>query len=60
MEATCARMGEVIGSALPPGTGFALILTDFGAKGNMAYCSNANRKDMITLMRETADHIEGN
>jgi hypothetical protein len=32
--------------------GFALLVFDFGIGGNMQYCSNANRQDMIAALRE--------
>lgn len=59
LEDACASMADVIGSALPEGVGFALIFADFGDKGNAAYCSNVQREDMIKLLRETANRIEG-
>ena len=32
--------------------GFALLVFDFGDGGNMQYCSNARREDMIAALRE--------
>lgn len=43
-----------------PGMGFAVIMFDFGAPGVSNYISNAQRSDMITALRETADRIESN
>ena len=59
LERTCADMAKVIGKCLPDGVAFAFMLADFGDKGNTAYCSNAEREDMIRLLRETANRIEG-
>lgn len=59
LEAACSSMAKVIADCLPEGVGFALIFTDFGEKGNAAYCCNVEREDMISLMRETANRIEG-
>lgn len=39
-------------SKLPPGVGFAVLLFDIGAKGNLAYVSNAQRSSMLEAMRE--------
>ena len=43
---------------VPPGTGFALFLFDFGAHGNLAYASNGRREDMIRTMREWLSKVE--
>lgn len=59
LEASCASMAKVIGDCIPKGVGFALIFADFGDVGNAAYCSNTDREDMISLLRETANRIEG-
>lgn len=32
--------------------GFALFVFDFGERGNLAYCSNAEREDMIKTVEE--------
>ena len=34
------------------GTGFTLLLFDFGPRGTMAYASNAERRDMIAALEE--------
>ena len=59
LEKACSEMADVIRATLPEGVAFSLILADFGEQGNLAYCSNANREDMIKLLRETANKIEG-
>lgn len=59
IEKACSKMGKVVGSCMPDGVGFALIFTDFGDSGSMAYVSNAQREGMVKLFREVADKIEG-
>ena len=59
LESVCSDMAKVIGGCLPDGVAFAFMLADFGENGNTAYCSNADREDMISLLRETANRIEG-
>lgn len=59
IEKACSKMGKVIGSCMPDGLGFALIFTDFGESGGMAYVSNAEREGMIKVLREAANKIEG-
>ncbi len=46
------RIGRKMKQQLPPGVGFALLVFDFGEKGNLAYVSNADRADMLVAMRE--------
>lgn len=38
--------------------GFALIIFEFNQPGISNYVSNAQRDDMITALRETADRLE--
>ena len=54
---------EAIGGSLDDlveggGVGYAVLLFNFGAEGNMAYGSNANRKDMIKALRELIAELE--
>ncbi len=60
LEATCSALGRTIGDVLPGGVGFAFILCDLGAEGNMSYLSNAKREDMIKMLREMAMKMEDN
>jgi hypothetical protein len=58
-ERKCGEIGRLIGSQLPPGWGFALIIADFQETGgNMTYLSNCQRDGMVKLMRECAEKIE--
>lgn len=59
LEAVCASLGKTIGEVIPAGTAFAFLLADFGEEGNAAYLSNAKRPDMVKMLREMADRIEG-
>lgn len=44
----------------PFNMGFALIVFPFGNPGISNYVADANRGDMIKLLRETADRLEKN
>lgn len=48
-----------IGSSLPAGYGFALVVFDFEDKGRMTYVSNAERPGLVKLLRELATKLEG-
>ena len=52
LETRCRAVAEKIARESLPGTGFALLMFDFGADGNMAYVSNAKRADMRRAVRE--------
>ena len=58
LEANARDVGAAIAACMLPGTGFVFIAFDFGAKGNMAFLSNAQREDTIALLRELADKLE--
>lgn len=38
--------------------GFALVLFDFGGKGNMAYAADGVREDLVKMFRELATKLE--
>lgn len=46
------RIGGELKRSLPAGVGFAVLVFDIGAKGNLAYVSNADRASMLEAMRE--------
>lgn len=52
IEGILNDMGRSIGSGLPAGWGFNLLIFSFGEKGSMFYISNAQRADMLEAMRE--------
>lgn len=59
MEQTCREVGKLIGSAMPKGWGFMLLVFEFGGPGgNASYISNARRVDMIYALREQANRLE--
>jgi hypothetical protein len=45
-------LGGRIGSALPAGWGFTLLLFQFGEGGSLFYIANADRADVLATMRE--------
>lgn len=55
LEEECRELGRSLAAALEaeaPGTGFCLLLFDFGADGNLAYMCNAERGDMRRTLDE--------
>lgn len=52
IENTLREMGQTIGDALPEGWGFTLQIYSFGENGSTFYISNADRQDMIAMMKE--------
>jgi hypothetical protein len=60
VRATGNQIGNLIGTALPAGWGFALLLFPLGdGDGRMNYISNADRDTMRTAMRELLDRWDG-
>lgn len=57
-EKVMNKIGNDIEKVLPKGFGFAVLVFPFSEPGIANYISNANRKDMITMLRETADRFE--
>ncbi len=58
VEETAQHIGRMIGNAMPPGWGFALVTFTFGEGGYVSYISNAEREDMVRALRECADKLE--
>lgn len=52
------RIGKELKASLPPGVGFAVFVFDIGAKGNLAYVSNAERNSMLEAIREFIRNCE--
>lgn len=46
------EIGKILKEVCPKGYGFNLLIFSFGEGGNMFYCSNAQREDMIRAMQE--------
>lgn len=62
IERVGADIGRVIGQAVErqaPGTGFCLMLFDFGEGGALSYMSNGNREDMIKVLAEFRNKLRG-
>ena len=59
LEDQVSAIGRALGDVIPEGTGFCLMLFDFGAAGNMAYTSNAERSCMLEAMKEFIAKAEG-
>lgn len=64
-ELIARKLGHTIGSNMPTGWGFVLILASFaGTKPGaddrdfMTYISNSKREGIITMLREMADKLE--
>jgi hypothetical protein len=51
-EIALNQIGEFLKSVMPPGYGFAFLMTTFGKGGNTFYFSDVQRADMIEMMRE--------
>lgn len=58
IQSTMKALGNMIGSQMPPGYGFNLLIFSYGEGGNMFYISSAQRQDMINAMREFIDKFE--
>lgn len=58
LEDDVSRIGRRIGDSLAPGIGFTLLFFEFGEQGELAYISNAQRDDMVKVLRQMADRLE--
>ncbi len=52
------KIGKKVRSLIPQGYGFTVLVFPFNRPGLSNYISSAQRKDMITALRETADRLE--
>ena len=59
VKASGESLAKIIDAALPPGHGFALLIFEFGEKGQLSYISNAQRDDMIATMKDFIAIHEG-
>ena len=59
-ERAAQSTAQLIGAALPPGYGFALLVFSFDKGGYLTYVSNAQRADLVKTLRECADTLEAN
>ena len=59
LEAHVGELAQALRYAMPPDVGFALILTNYGARGSFAYAATVNREDMLKLFREAITKMGG-
>lgn len=59
LERQCREYANLLKAKVPAGVGFALFLFDFGADGNTAYVSTADRDDMLRLIDEWSAKVRG-
>lgn len=57
-EEAAQLAARAIGSLLPPDYGFALLVFSFGPGGFLTHVSNADRSDMVKVLRECADVLD--
>jgi len=57
LQEEVSRIASALGEVLPKGVGFTLILSDFGADGNMAYASSVEREGCMSLLQEILDKM---
>lgn len=60
VEVIMKEIGELLKTAMPEGWGFTLLMFDFvkGEGGSTFYISNAQRSDMLKLMKEFIEKQE--
>lgn len=59
LEAFALELGEVIGKRLPRNVGFSLSIFTFGEQPSyVAWISNAERDDLVRVLREQARRLE--
>jgi hypothetical protein len=61
IEAKLRDIGALMKGAMKdvPGYGFALMIFSFGPDGSMFYISNAERDDMIKVLKELEEKLTG-
>jgi len=60
VKRSAQQVARLIDERLPPGFGFALLVFSFGEHGYLTHVSNAQREDLVKVLRETADVLEAN
>jgi hypothetical protein len=63
LEAKCREVGRRIQAAIVESgqpCGFVLMLFNFGEGGHMTYLSNADRRDVLKLLREFRTALRSN
>lgn len=56
-EALLKEIGQLLKDICPSGYGFNLMIFNFGERGNVFYASNADRDDMIHIMKDFIDRF---
>lgn len=51
-------IGNRIGSSLPKGVGFSLIVFTFGEGGWLSYISNGQREDVLKMLDEYRERLK--
>lgn len=59
-EAALKKLGDSLKASIPPGYGFTLLIFNFGVGGNLFYTSNADREDVMKMLREFIRKFEPN
>lgn len=59
LEQQCREIGEVIAENIPRNCGFMLMVFEYGEGGWMTYMSNAKRADMVRVLQEWIDRVNG-
>ena len=58
LESLAAKVGGELKTKMPTGTGFIVLVFDFGEAGNLAYMSTCERREAIAVMREWIRKME--
>lgn len=58
IEFLLRELGEFLNRKMPKGWGFTLQIFSFGKNGSNFYISNANRDDMVKMMKEFIEREE--
>lgn len=54
------QIAKKVEDELPNGFGFIVLTFMFGKQGQLMYCSNANRNDVVAAMKEFIEKTEKN
>jgi hypothetical protein len=57
LEGLTASLARLVGEHTPEGYGFTLVLSKFGNRGAMAYCSSVDRADCRAMLKELLDKM---
>lgn len=58
LEGFTADLARLVGQHVPKGYGFTLLVFGYGQEKSLAYCSSAQRPDMVHTLREILDRLE--